>query len=203
MRIILLRYLLLLASLGGLLLLIRVIVRRPAPALTQEVRTEAILESDDVVAAPSPSLHGSSRFEDARGSYERRCFGEALDTCINVLFTVKGHMRSGDLHRYRQVNHIITGAVKLTQRVGDRDVESWHRPLDTLVLPPYTPHLYHFLEDTLMTEYWIDAKGDPAPFKAWFYRPYRDVISNRSLVRLPESVTDSPATSHPHDRSEG
>ena len=65
-----------------------------------------IYASGLVVAAPPPSLAGSSsRFEDARGAYERRCFGAAGGPpCVNVLFTRRGFLRSGDLHKDRQVN---------------------------------------------------------------------------------------------------
>jgi hypothetical protein len=53
-----------------------------------------------------------------------------------------------------------------------------------VVVPAHTPHLYEFLEDTLMSECWIDADGKPAQFKAWLYMPYRNRISNQSLLRL-------------------
>ena len=139
-----------------------------------------IYASSDVVQAPVPSLRGNSHFDDARGTYERRCYG---DWCVNLLFTRKGFMRSGDLHRQRQVNHIISGSVKLTQRVGGEDVAVIHHGAETVILPAHTPHLYEFLEDTLMTEYWIDDAGKPAPFKAWLYKPYRDRISAKSLER--------------------
>ena len=188
-----------LAALCGLLLLV---FSATSLLKSQKARAEDVLESGDIVSAPSASLLGSSRFEDSRGSYERRCFGKAPEVCVNILFTRKGFLRSGDLHADRQVNHIITGAVKLTQRVGNRDVSSTHYKLETVVLPAYTPHLYEFLEDTLMTEYWIDAKGDLAPFKAWLFTPYRDLISNRSLVRLHESsAAGIDASAQPHDRS--
>jgi hypothetical protein len=147
----------------------------------QPANTRAIYTSSDVVAAPPPSLTGSSHFNDARGSYERRCFGAGASECVNVLFTRKGFRRSGDLHQDRQVNHIITGAVMLTQRIGGMDLTTEHRSLETIVLPAHTPHLYYFLEDTLMTEYWVDEQGNLAEFKAWLYTPYRDLITSKPL----------------------
>ena len=148
-----------------------------------------IYASKFVVEAPRPSLSGSSHFADARGTYERRCFlAGAREVCVNILFTRKGFYRSGDLHQDRQVNHIVAGALKLTQRIGGIDVASIHRGPETVVLPAHTPHLYEFLEDTLMTEHWIDSRGQPAHFRAWLYLPYRSLISNTSLLRaLPGS----------------
>jgi len=187
------RSVLTIAALVGLLLL----VAQPTALIVEDAPGARILKSDDVVPAPSPSLAGnSSRFEDERGSYEQRCFGSGM--CVNVLFTRKGFLRSGDLHRDRQVNHIVAGAVKLTQRIGKTDVTSSHRAAETVVLPAFTPHLYEFLEDTLMTEHWIDEGGKPAPFKAWLFKPYRDLISNDSLARRPPGASSS---AQPHDRT--
>ena len=77
----------------------------------------------------------------------------------------------------------MSGGVRLTQRIGSKDVTSVHHGAETIVLPPHTPHLYEFLEDTLMTEHWMDEVGRPAEFRAWLYEPYRQRISNASLLR--------------------
>jgi hypothetical protein len=84
----------------------------------------------------------------------------------------------------------VSGGVRLTQRIGSKDVTSVHYGAETIVLPPHTPHLYEFLEDTLMTEHWTDEGGRPAEFRAWLYEPYRLRISNASLLR---SATPSAA----------
>jgi hypothetical protein len=94
----------------------------------------------------------------------------------------------------------VSGSVRLTQRIGSKDVTSIHHAPQIIVLPPHTPHLYEFLEDTLMTEHWMDERGRPAEFRAWLYEPYRLRISNASLLR---SATPSPAAPHagPEGRS--
>lgn len=33
------------------------------------------------------------------------------------------------------------------------------------------PHIFHFLEETVMAEWW-----EPEPFRAWFYTPYRRLV---------------------------
>lgn len=45
---------------------------------------------------------------------------------------------------------------------------------------PRTPHMFEFLEDSYLLEWWDDE------FKAWYYKPYRDVIKQS----LPLSDTD-------------
>jgi len=177
------------AAAASALLVLAVLGARHQLGGARRAQEEEIYESELVVEAPPPSLAGrSSRFEDARGVYERLCFGAAAPSangapCVNVLFTRKGFLRSGDLHKARQVNHIVSGSVRLTQRIGDADATSVHHGAETIVLPAHTPHLYEFLEDTLMTEHWIDEMGRPAEFRAWLFQPYRLRISNASLLR--------------------
>ena len=59
------------------------------------------LRSALVYEAPLPSLHldskQSAKFKDTRGTIEKLRSGN-FD--VNLLFTEKGHMRSGDLHNW-------------------------------------------------------------------------------------------------------
>eukprot|EP00955_Chlamydomonas_euryale_P100110 365260-Chlamydomonas_euryale.AAC.2 len=41
---------------------------------------------------------------------------------------------------------------------------------DFIVIPARTPHMFEFLEDNCLLEWWADE------FKAWYYTPYRSVI---------------------------
>ncbi len=132
--------------------------------------------------------NASWRFEDARGVYEHRA-GFAADTAdvaapyVNVAFSRAGELRSGDLHDCEQLNHLVFGAATLTQRLRGRDVVSRHAGGDVIAIPPHVPHLYHFTQDTLMTEAWRTPDGAPCAFRAWFYAPYRDRIPAASAQK--------------------
>eukprot|EP00756_Hemistasia_phaeocysticola_P049111 Hpha_TRINITY_DN23545_c0_g1::TRINITY_DN23545_c0_g1_i1::g.186386::m.186386 len=117
-----------------------------------------------------------------RGSYERWCQEE---TCVNIVFTRKGYLRSGDLHRHAQINHIVSGRANLTLRDVQSGRDEWRevKAGETVRIPPHVPHLYSFPEDTLMTEHWLQENGLPARFEAWLYTPYRSRIPRRSLQR--------------------
>jgi hypothetical protein len=49
-------------------------------------------------------------FTDARGSYKRHVYAEGDEGIyVNLAFTKKGFLRSGDIHDCEQVNHIVFG----------------------------------------------------------------------------------------------
>jgi hypothetical protein len=43
-------------------------------------------------------------------------------------------------------------------------------PSQYLAIPPYVPHVFEFLEDTVIAEWW------DRPFHSWFYQPYRKIV---------------------------
>lgn len=148
-------------------------------------RSEQIYRTPDVQVPAAPRLEGNSRFEDERGVYERRCFG-LPEICVNILFTRKGYLRSGDLHRSFQVNHILYGSVKLTVAAVypvRKDLTFFFHQRQTITIRPDVPHLYEFLEDTIMTEHWTDEHGNFASFRAWLYTPYRNLIPSHSTAK--------------------
>ena len=50
---------------------------------------------------------------------------------------------------------------------------------DRVVIPAHTPHLYEFLEDTVMTESWVHARDRTrCAFEAWFHAPLRDRVGD-------------------------
>ncbi len=106
-------------------------------------------------------------FEDIRGRIERH---ELDGVKVNLLSTKKGFMRSGDLHKNRQLDIILSGRVELWTYQNGQTVKQVMGPHTYIVLNPHVPHLFNFLEDTVMMEWW------DGPFEAWFYKPYRDVI---------------------------
>lgn len=156
---------------------------------------------------PLPLDAGSFRFEDARGVYEHHVFGVRpvrnetvavsgllpMQPYVNLLFTISGHKRSGDIHKCEQLNHIVFGEALLTRVLRNgREVTTRHRGGDVLRVPPHTPHLYSYLSDTLMTETWRHADGRPCEFRAWFYAPLRDRIPAASAEKRFIADRDSP-----------
>lgn len=66
----------------------------------------------------------------------------------------------GDAERGRERTRIVAG--------GDR-----------VVIPAHTPHLYEFLEDTVMTESWLNARDRTrCAFEAWFHAPLRGRVGD-------------------------
>lgn len=122
------------------------------------------------------NVSDSFRFEDARGAYERRAFGPGGELYANLVFTRAGFLRSGDIHACEQLNHLVFGRATLTQLRRGREVATQLRGGDVARIPPHVPHLYAFLEDSLMTEAWRRPDGTPCEFRAWLYKPFRDRI---------------------------
>lgn len=136
---------------------------------------------------------------------------------VNVLFTRAGHFRSGDIHRCHQVNQIVAGRARVTmvhagkQKAGGRGWWSWWRwwgpqgddghaeavtelvTGDQIVISPHVPHLFEFVEDTLMTESWVHGENrTQCAFQAWFYQPLRRRIPEETQRSV--FVTASPSS---------
>lgn len=148
--------------------------------------TAAVYTSPDVTPGPQPvEATKSFSLADPRGVYERRVFGSGPNAAyVNVLFTEAGFLRSGDVHKCEQLNHVVFGELILTQRDvrRKRDVTSRHSGGAVIRIRPHVPHLYTFLADTLMTEAWRLPNGQPCPFQAWHYAPYRERIPAASAI---------------------
>ena len=99
---------------------------------------------------------------------------------VNIVRTFPGHVRSGDVHPCHQVNVLAFGKARVTTVENDgtvviRSVAGG----DRVVVPAHTPHLYEFLEDTVMTESWVHAGNRTrCAFEAWFHEPLRKRIGN-------------------------
>lgn len=91
----------------------------------------------------------------------------------NLLHTKQGFMRSGDLHKNIQLDYILSGEVELWTFHNGQTTKKTLAPNTFLILNPHTPHLFNFLKDTVMMEWW------DGPFEAWFYKPYRDIIDEQ------------------------
>jgi hypothetical protein len=118
-----------------------------------------------IASAPVPSI-----YMDDRGEIHRiRVHAKRL----NLLFSKKNVMRSGYIHPTRSCGYVVSGKVQiwtLSEHGTDKTVYEADQPYFT---PPYTPHILHFLEDSVILEYW---DGD---FSCYYYHPYR--VSSRVL----------------------
>ncbi len=156
-------------------------------ALSSKPGLASILESTDVSAAPLESMNmkyvlpgQALSHRDARGGiYKLRIASvdeepgvAGQGTTVNCYFTRRGFKRSGDLHQVAQYDVLLTGRARLKvldQEKGTEEVIDL-RPNELVKIPAYRPHVFEFLEDTSMLEWW-DGK-----FEAWYYGPYRKEI---------------------------
>lgn len=140
------------------------------PDTTYEVPAgdPSIYDSPDVSKPETkPGALEQPVFQDDRGIIQRL---EMWGTKINLLSTKKGFMRSGDLHKNRQLDVILSGKVRLWTYQNGKTVKQDIGPHTYIVLNPHTPHLFEYLEDTVMMEWW------DGQFEAWYYKPYRTII---------------------------
>ena len=113
------------------------------------------------------------RLEDSRGWIERH---EAEGVKFNVVFSRAGTFRGGDEHPNTQHNFLLSGCAKIIVRRPSpaAEVELRYSPFWQYEIPPQWPHLFEFLEDTVMLEWW------DGPFDATYYPPFREIVE-RSL----------------------
>lgn len=128
--------------------------------------------SNSLVFKPKtkPGVLESPIYKDIRGRIERMDFKGVK---FNIIETKKGFMRSGDLHKNIQFDLILSGKIELWVLVKDITEKTIIGPNQYVVLNPHVPHLFNFIEDTVMIEWW------DGPFEAWFYKPYRDIIDEQ------------------------
>jgi hypothetical protein len=98
---------------------------------------------------------------------------------VNIVRTFPGHLRSGDVHPCHQVNVLAFGRARVTTVEDGRERTRIVAGGDRVVIPAHTPHLYEFLEDTVMTESWVHARDRTrCAFEAWFHAPLRDRVGD-------------------------
>jgi hypothetical protein len=157
------------------------------------VGTEELLHKSPNVTHPTVvnnPIPVPSIYKDGRGEIHNILVG---DKRINLLYTKKGVMRSGDIHRNTQHDFVFSGQVEVYVLQEDGStVKRIYGPYQYVRVPPLVPHIFHFLEDTVMAEWW-----EPEPFMAWFYTPYRRLVEQSfdgtthkgKLVKLSECTT--------------
>lgn len=95
---------------------------------------------------------------------------------INILYTRKGVMRSGDIHTNFQCDFVFAGSVEVWTLLRDGSTRKvTYGSKQYVEIPPYTPHIFHFVADTVMAEWW-EGRGSSSEFRAWFYSPYRSLV---------------------------
>lgn len=129
---------------------------------------QSIYASSEITEPSHKGLPDKSFFEDKRGSVN---FFKVGGQAVNLFFTKKGFKRGGDIHKNNQYNIIISGKVKLVTLEGGRILKTILKKNSFIIIKPHIPHLFEFLEDTVMIEWW------GGHFRAWYYKPFRDMIS--------------------------
>lgn len=66
---------------------------------------------------------------------------------------------------------VFEGRVIVTTRERGRDVQRWYASGSLIVIPANVPHLFTFVNRTVMAEWW--ASGS---FETRYYRPYRERV---------------------------
>ncbi|GIL73798.1 hypothetical protein Vretifemale_3892 [Volvox reticuliferus] len=89
-----------------------------------------------------------------------------------MYYTKAGFRRSGDLHDCNQYDVVLRGRTRLRmiEPHTGREVVQEFGANDFIVIPARTPHMFEFLEDNYLLEWWDDT------FRAWYYKPYRSII---------------------------
>ena len=114
-------------------------------------------------------------FYDERGEIHNI---KANDRRVNILYTRAGYLRSGDLHPNDQLDFVFSGRVRIWTLQSDGTTRiTTHGKNDFIRIPRAVPHVFEFVEDTVLAEWW-----EPQGFQAWFYKPYRDIVNARMGV---------------------
>jgi hypothetical protein len=141
-----------------------------------------IFDSSDVYPAQGTIPLGCSVFKDERGAIHRI---EEGGMRVNILYTKAGLCRAGDLHQNTQFGNVFYGSVTIITFDGVVNLKREYWPGEAIMIPPGIPHLFYFPEDSLISEWW------DSDFKAWYYRPYREIIEGKApLESLLTKVTD-------------
>lgn len=133
---------------------------------TPQLLQHALVAKPTIVNAlvPTPSI-----YRDDRGEIHNILAGNKR---INVLHTKAGVMRSGDIHPNTQHDFVFEGEVEvwILEKNGTTS-KRIYRAYEYIRVPPFTPHVFRFLKDSVIAEWW-----EPEPFEAWFYTPYREIV---------------------------
>lgn len=134
-----------------------------------------------------PAGHGEvkvpSVFRDARGSVHNLRVGGFR---FNVLVTRRGCLRSGDVHKRKQLDMLFKGRVRVLTREGGRDVAREYTAGQLVVIPANVPHIFEALDDAVMAEWW-----EGGVFETRYYDPYRSRVDAALATAAKEAARDS------------
>lgn len=147
------------------------------------VGTDKILQSPHVSEGPGRIANAPvpSIYYDDRGEIHRvRVGGKRM----NLLFSKKKVMRSGYLHHNTTIDFVVSGRVEVWTLGTTKTEKTIYEAREKFEIKPYVPHILHFLEDTVLLEYW-----EPGEFRCWYYHPYRRLLDVQNAL-----VTQSTGT---------
>jgi hypothetical protein len=101
------------------------------------------------------------------------CNSTNSNNFIVIVSTIyySGVMRSGDIHCCVQHDFVFSGQVCVWLLQADGSTQKiMYTNHDYIHIPAYTPHVFEFVTDTIMAEWW------DGPFHAWYYEPYRNIV---------------------------
>ncbi|CAB9513923.1 expressed unknown protein [Seminavis robusta] len=134
-----------------------------------DVGTDKVLESPHVSEGPGRIANSPvpSIFVDDRGEIHRLRVGGKR---INMLFSKKDVMRSGYLHNHKTFSFVVSGKVEVWLLETDGTKKTVYESGKFLTVDSFVPHILHFLEDTIILEFW------EGKFQCWYYHPYRRLV---------------------------
>lgn len=149
-----------------------------------EPGTEKILESSLVSEGPGRIANSPvpSIFRDDRGEIHRMRVGGIR---VNMLFSKQDVMRSGYLVLSKTVHFVVSGKVEVWNLTSEGTEKNLFGTHQSFYVSPYVPHILHFLEDTVLLEFW------EGPFQCWYYHPYRRLVQLQN--ELVSKDTDAPS----------
>ncbi len=115
-------------------------------------------------------------YSDKRGKILRIKLGGMK---FNILYTKKGALRSGDYHNSTQHDLILKGMLEIWLSKNGKTVKLKKKPNELIVIPPNTPHLFKFLSDSIMIEWWNK------PFECKYYEPFRRLVEKQFKKKEP------------------
>ena len=134
-----------------------------------DVGTEKVLESPHVSEGPGRIANSPvpSIFVDDRGEIHRLRVGGRR---INMLYSKKDVMRSGYLHNHKTFSFVVSGKVEVWKLKQEGTEKTVHQACEFFLVEPWYPHILHFLEDTIILEFW------EGKFECFYYHPYRRLV---------------------------
>jgi len=122
-------------------------------------------------------------------------------TRINIISSNADVMRSGYLHPIPKYVVVLSGQVEVWILTQTETVKTiYTAPTDStdnnnsshnffVRIDPYTPHILHFLKDSVTAEWWDPSLQSTTQndLQCWFYRPYRRIVDIQNNLVAPST----------------